>query len=178
MWCKLCVLSWSSGYVNLSCHGSLEEARKMMVHLKLYIFKRNMLKNCSLMHCCSNKTNYYYQYHHHHYRNQSCRFYLVSIQRLAGQQGAGESQVGLSKILELEDRIDSLIETNDTLLENAVREWMNFLHLIRHYICAIIHLFIVPYHIYVFPFSCIFPFLLKDVTIPFKCTFASQPKLL
>lgn len=74
------------------------------------------------MHCCSNKTNYYYQYHHHHYRNQSCRFYLVSIQRLAGQQGAGESQVGLSKILELEDRIDSLIETNDTLLENAVRE--------------------------------------------------------
>ncbi|XP_030835176.1 exosome component 10 [Strongylocentrotus purpuratus] len=44
---------------------------------------------------------------------------LGNIQRLAGQQGADESQVGLSKILDLEDRIDSLIETNDTLLENA-----------------------------------------------------------
>ncbi|XP_063965513.1 exosome complex component 10-like [Lytechinus pictus] len=44
---------------------------------------------------------------------------LESIQRLAGQQGAGGSQVGLSRILELEDRVDSLIETNDTLLESA-----------------------------------------------------------
>ncbi|XP_071507296.1 exosome complex component 10-like [Diadema antillarum] len=54
-----------------------------------------------------------------HFCNSQGDRLLRNIRQLAGQQGVKGSQIGISRTLELEDRMDALIETNDTLLESV-----------------------------------------------------------